>query len=248
MKYYQTISALKNQAKDKLTGKFANALWTLVLVSLITRAVTNTFTAFLPTEGWIWSIISLLLTAALSVFLGALQTGIAYYFLNIACNMNYSNHNIFYGFQNKPERSFKVSLVHVIIECIYILPFQILALLFIRTFDYKYIIIAYAIMLLGTIFFAPLRLALSQTYYLLLDFPDATAKEALQTSMRIMKGHKWRLFKLELSFLPLQIVCLLSLGIGFLWLNPYMRMTQTLFFLDLMNPQSDVQSQNYAGV
>ena len=247
MKYYQTISALKNQAKDKLSGKFTNALWTLVLVSLITRAVTNTFTAFLPTDGWFWSILSLLLTAALSVFLGALQTGIAYYFLNIACNMNYSNHNIFYGFQNKPERSFKVSLVHVAIECIYVLPFQVLALLFIHTFDYKYIIIGYAIMLLGTIVFAPLRLALSQTYYLLLDFPDATVKETLQTSMRIMKGHKWRLFKLELSFLPLQFVCLLSLGIGFLWLNPYMRMTQTLFFLDLMNPQSDAQSQNHVG-
>ena len=161
--------------------------------------------------------------------------------------MNYSHHNICYGFQTNPERSFKVSLAHIAIECIYILPFQVLALLFVRTFDYKYIIIAYAIMLLGTIVLAPLRLALSQTYYLLLDFPDASAKEVLLTSIKIMKGNKWRLFKLELSFLPLQIVCLLSLGIGFLWLNPYMRMTQTLFFLDLMNPQNDAQSQNHVG-
>ena len=245
MKYYQTISALKDQAKEKLSGKYSSAVWTLVLVSLITRAVTNTLTAFLPTRGWGGTIVSLLLTTVLSVFLGALQTGIAYYFLNIACNMNYSHHNIFYGFQQTPERSFKISLVHVAIESLYILPYQVFALLFIQTFEYKYVVIAYVIMLVGMIILAPLRYALSQTYYLLLDFPEATAKEILQTSIRVMKGHKWKLFKLELSFLPLQIIGILSLGIGMLWLNPYMKMTYTLFFLDVMNPKTEDAKTNY---
>ena len=153
--------------------------------------------------------------------------------------MNYSHHNIFYGFQKTPERSFKISLVHVAIESLYILPYQVFALLFIQTFEYKYVIIAYLIMLIGMIILAPLRYALSQTYYLLLDFPEATAKEILRTSIRVMKGHKWRLFKLELSFLPLQIIGILSLGIGMLWLNPYMKMTYTLFFLDVMNPKTE---------
>ena len=62
-----------------------------------------------------------------------------------------------------------------------------------------------------------------------------------------MKGHKWRLFKLELSFLPLQIICMLSFGIGNLWLNPYMRMTYTEFFLDLMSPGKQEASDNYYG-
>ncbi len=53
----------------------------------------------------------------------------------------------------------------------------------------------------------------------------------------MMKGHKRRLFRLELSFLPLMLLCVLSFGIGFLWLNPYMQMTYTCFFLDLMNPR-----------
>ena len=49
-----------------------------------------------------------------------------------------------------------------------------------------------------------------------------------------MKGHKWELFFLQMSFLPLGFLCLLSFGIGNLWLVPYMNMTQTLYFLDLM--------------
>ena len=58
--------------------------------------------------------------------------------------------------------------------------------------------------------------------------------ELMKLSFRIMKGHKWELFCLQMSFLPLGFLCLLSFGIGTLWLVPYMNMTQTLYFLDLM--------------
>ena len=71
-----------------------------------------------------------------------------------------------------------------------------------------------------------------QAYYLLLDFPQYNAMELMKLSFRIMKGHKWELFCLQMSFLPLGFLCLLSFGIGSLWLVPYMNMTQTLYFLD----------------
>ena len=52
-----------------------------------------------------------------------------------------------------------------------------------------------------------------------------------------MKGKKLRLLYLEFSFLPLLLLSILSFGIGLLWLQPYMQMTYTFFFLDLMNPR-----------
>ena len=247
MKRYQTNAQLKNLAKDKLTGKFGSAIWALLLVSMVTRAVSGTVIALIPSGGWFWNIVSILITAVISAFLGILQTGIAYYFLNIACNMKYSSADIFYGFHENAEKSVKVSLVHVVLETICLLPFQILMLVFIQNFDYKFLLIAYVAMFIGYAIMAPFSLAISQSYYLLLDFPDATAKEVIETSIRVMKGHKWRLFKLELSFLPLQFICLLSFGIGNLWLNPYMRMTYTEFFLDLMNPGKQDASNNYMG-
>ena len=42
---------------------------------------------------------------------------------------------------------------------------------------------------------------------------------------------------MTLSFLPLAILCILSIYIGFLWLTPYMQMTYACFFLDIMNPR-----------
>ena len=236
MKRYQSNAELKDLAKEKLSGRFGNAIFALIIVSMVTRAVSGTTAAFIPVGGWIWNIASILFTAVISAFLGILQTGIAYYFLNVACNMEYSYSNLFYGVQVNAEKSVKVSIVHVALETICTLPFQILMLIFIQSFDFKYLLFAYVAMFIGYAVMAPFSLAISQSYYLLLDFPDSSAKEVIETSIRIMKGHKWRLFKLELSFLPLQLVCVLSLGIGNIWLNPYLRMTHTLFFLDLMNP------------
>ena len=90
-------------------------------------------------------------------------------------------------------------------------------------------ILCIVLMVIGMCIYIPLSLGLSQAYYLLLDFPQYSAMELMKLSFRIMKGHKW-----ELSFLPLGFLCLLSFGIGTLWLVPYMNMTQTLYFLDLM--------------
>lgn len=53
--------------------------------------------------------------------------------------------------------------------------------------------------------------------YLLLDHPQMKARESLKISRQIMKGNKGRLFYIYLSFIGLQILCLLSLGIGSLW-------------------------------
>jgi len=46
----------------------------------------------------------------------------------------------------------------------------------------------------------------------------------------MMKGHKWELFVLELSFIGWALLCVLTLFIGYLWLVPYMQMTITKFY------------------
>ena len=237
MKRYKSGSEIKNLAKCRLTGHFSNAVFALVLVSMVTRAATNLVITLIPGGGILWDIIAILFSTIVSVVLGILQTGIACYFLNIACGKHATYNNIFYGFHALTEKSLKVSLVRVLAETICLLPYQILFLLFMQTTDTRYLMPTGIALILGYLILFPIDLALSQVYYLLLDFPDSSAGEILSTSIRVMKGHKWRLFCLELSFLPLALLCVLSLGIGFLWLNPYMQMSYTMFFLNLMNPE-----------
>lgn len=62
------------------------------------------------------------------------------------------------------------------------------------------------------------------------DNPELSAVEVLQKSRMMMKGHKWELFLIYLSFIGWGFLCLLSLGIGYLWLAPYMQMTEVKFY------------------
>lgn len=70
------------------------------------------------------------------------------------------------------------------------------------------------------------------TPYILLDEPELTAKQAISRSCEIMQGRRWKLFCLYFSFIGWGILCLLTLGIGFLWLAPYMNASIAAFYED----------------
>ena len=70
------------------------------------------------------------------------------------------------------------------------------------------------------------------TPYILLDEPELTAKQAISRSCEIMQGRRWKLFCLYLSFIGWGILSLLTFGIGFLWLAPYMNASIAAFYED----------------
>ena len=91
--------------------------------------------------------------------------------------------------------------------------------------------------------------------YLLLDYPEMGAMEAMKESLRLMKGNKGRYLYLYLSFLPLTFVCTFTCYIGILWLLPYMQTTLAFFYMDITgeldtpviesgNVQDDIFNQN----
>lgn len=70
------------------------------------------------------------------------------------------------------------------------------------------------------------------TPYILLDEPELTARQAITRSCEIMQGRRWKLFCLSLSFIGWGILSLLTFGIGFLWLAPYMNASIAAFYED----------------
>lgn len=70
------------------------------------------------------------------------------------------------------------------------------------------------------------------TPYILLDEPELTARQAITRSCEIMQGRRWKLFCLSLSFIGWGILSLLTFGIGFLWLVPYMNASIAAFYED----------------
>jgi uncharacterized membrane protein len=76
-------------------------------------------------------------------------------------------------------------------------------------------------------------LGYSMTFYILADDPLIKPQDALKKSKSMMYGHKEKLFYLCLRFLLLAILCILTLGIGFLWLVPYVHVTMAKFYDDV---------------
>ena len=72
--------------------------------------------------------------------------------------------------------------------------------------------------------------AYSMAYYIKLDHPDYGWKACIDESRQLMDGHKWEKFVLDLSFLGWIIVGSLCLGVGTLWVTPYMEATNAQFY------------------
>ncbi len=71
--------------------------------------------------------------------------------------------------------------------------------------------------------------------YLLKDKPELSVPEVLALSKKMMYGYRMRLFKLQLSFLGWIFLSVLTLGIGMIWLMPYMMTTMAAFYQDVKN-------------
>lgn len=81
--------------------------------------------------------------------------------------------------------------------------------------------------------------AYSMTPYILDEHPEIGAWDASKRSREMMKGHKLRLFWLDLSFIGWFLLSILTLGIGFLWLIPYNEVSRVAFYNDLKAQQGE---------
>ncbi len=79
-----------------------------------------------------------------------------------------------------------------------------------------------------------LALAYSQTEYILAENPDMKIGDVLKKSRAVMKGNKWRLFCLSLSFIGWDLLAGIVPG-GVLLLTPYIEASEAAFYLDLTN-------------
>lgn len=142
---------------------------------------------------------------------GPLALGVAMCFLKIIRKEDVKLENLFDGFKN-----FKTSFLAQLLISIF-------------TFLWSLLLIIPGII-------ASLSYAL--TYYIIADNPEIGALEAIKKSKEMMKGYKWDLFLLYLSFIGWGILALLTLGIGFLWLSPYINASVANFYEDLKNARN----------
>ena len=151
--------------------------------------------------------VAALITGALYFVLGSIiAVGYAKFNLNLADQLEGTFENLFAYFSY-----WKTTAVARLLRSIYLLLWSLL-------FIIPGIIAA---------------LSYAMTEYILAENPKISAGEAINLSKQMMDGNKWRLFCLRLSFIGWDILCGFTLGIGYLWLNPYKQAAEAAFYREI---------------
>jgi uncharacterized membrane protein len=109
---------------------------------------------------------------------------------------------------------------------------------------------AYLLMLLFTILWMLLlivpgiiaALSYSMTFFLLAEDTTLSPMQAIDKSKAMMDGYKAKLFRLFLRFFGWSLLCILTLGIGFFWLIPWIQITMAKFYDDIKANQIIAES------
>ncbi|MBQ2255741.1 MAG: DUF975 family protein [Clostridia bacterium] len=75
--------------------------------------------------------------------------------------------------------------------------------------------------------------AYSMTPYIMAEKPNMSINDAITKSREIMKGHKWQLFLLDLSFTGWMILSALTLGLALVYVWPYYNAARAAFYKEI---------------
>lgn len=73
------------------------------------------------------------------------------------------------------------------------------------------------------------------SFFILADNPELSASEALKKSKEMMKGHKYDLFILDLSFIWWYVLVGITFGVASIYVVPYVEATRINFYQSLKN-------------
>jgi uncharacterized membrane protein len=106
-----------------------------------------------------------------------------------------------------------------------------------RTFVLTYLLMIIILLGIGVVTLLIGIFILNYAYrmvpYIIQEYPELSPREALKLSREMMRGHKWNLFVLDLTFIGWILLTILTLGIGGLWVSPYMQTTVAHYYEDL---------------
>lgn len=260
---YKSISELKYLARSQTSRYMGILIGTVLLSFVFSYGSIDIISMLVPSNGIAGYILNYIVVFIAQVIISVLDVGVVYIFMKSACGMRSSIKDMFFGYQHHFTRAVKIGLVTIAISSICMIPLDIATIqfadiidnnIFFRSYSSSglgglsdtydmmesYSIFTssmmkyYAIMFVCSVASSLLKLPFFPAYYMLLDFPNQSVTEILKKCFDVMHRNIFRLILLYLSFIPLILLSLFTCGIALIWVIPYIKMTETNFYLDLM--------------
>lgn len=253
-------SEIRRQAREALRGKWGKSVW-ITLAYLVIVFIILFITELFESGSVIKTIVQII-----QIFINVpLSLGFAYSMIKIKRNEEVRTFDFLkIGFKNF-GRAWKLDL-RIFLKLIVPIIILIIGLVFIYVALYGAALVVYelsdveldwnllsnifyigiAIYLLGLILSIIFGLLYSLAFMVAYDNPYMAASVAVNKSAELMRGNRWKFFALILSFLGWAILGILSLGIGLLWLIPYIQVAGVCFYDELLkiNKNNKKEKQN----
>lgn len=233
MNVYKSTSELKALAREQLRGKYGISIGVVLIAALISTIISIFATVIVKTDSMTSIIIYYLISFIITLLSAVLTLGLIKFFINFTRNKDYQIGDVFWGFQNHPDKVIVLTLILTLLILVCLLPGIIFLILYLVTKNILLFVMTVLTLMIGCIAVIILKLTYSQTVYLLADEKNNSVIESLKASQTMMKGNKGRLFYLHISFIGWYLLSVFSCGIAMLWIEPYRLCATTNFYLDL---------------
>lgn len=251
-KYNIQTKELKAMAREQLSGHYSVYIGAFCLYFAISMAAVFLLNFMLPggsaKDNLLQTIFYYVADFIVSLLLSVLSFGFNKMYLDGARHYPINFADLFYGFSHYPDRIILMQVVLNIITYLTIVPANAVYMSALQTLSLPALLRASLLLIAASIVHFLINVFFALSSFLLADYNNIGPIQALKESARLMKGYKGKYIYLELSFLGLYLLCVLTCGIGLLWLTPYMGMTHTNFYrkvtgeLDPAAPEPDPDS------
>ncbi len=235
---------LKAIAKERSLDKYGTLIAANVIIFAI-QLIISGITTVSSSGSILIFIINQLISLIVSILLGILVSGKAYLYMNLVYSQTISASDIFFGLRQHPEKAVIIQSLFVLVDFFVSLPAALILFFMDMNSSMNLYIAVTVALVIGIIVNIIVSLTYSQAFFLLHDFPDRSAKELLETSRNLMKGNRLKLFYLNLTFIPLYILGVVSLFIPLLWISVYRYATIAAFYQDLIAKAGTNSTESY---
>lgn len=235
-KKYKSICDLKADARASLLGHLTTPVVSVLVYDLLSILISYMISGFGFENRALSFAVMILTDYIVTIFTGMLEIGILYICLSLQFGAVTSFRDLFICFRENSNKAVVLSAFMAFGNIICTLP-SLLVSAFAPDGNLAVRLSAIAAAyLVGTVLYAVFCANFRMSQFLFLDFPEISVSEMIRRSRHMMKGSKGRYFLLFLSFIPLDLLGLLSFGLAQFWVTSYYYASCAAFYRDLVAP------------
>ena len=236
------------RARQALTGNWGKAVAVGFVATLLTGGVAvsgsgsgaaegSGYLSFVNQDAFVLLMTIMAVSSLLAVVIGgAVQLGWCRFHIDLVKGEEvrfgtlFSQfHRLWAGF----AMNFVIGLFVILWSLLFVLPLTVLIYFAIEMAGEWTMLAMFLAICVCVIFVIAISYRYAMVPYLMAEFPELKIMDAIRESKRLMKGSKWRLFCLQMSFFGWSLLAVLSCGIGNFWLIPYIRTAEAVFYMEV---------------